>query len=75
MSEVSLRRFTCKVMYHTKSVTVRVPLVPNFVRIDDKECLPVGELSDAALKLIASMWTRDLLANARKQREIRDAKV
>ena len=49
-------------------MTVEIPKVPNFVRTSTGR-VAVGEMTYAAILSLGKAWTRNLLANADKQRK------
>ena len=50
-------------------VSITVPLVPNFVDVNVLST-PISHLTDEQLRVVADRWSKDLIANARRMREI-----
>ncbi len=56
-----------------KSVTIRTPLVPNFVFIEvngvEIGSVSIAEVSDEDLKEVAERWSKALLEHAQSRRD------
>lgn len=58
----------------TKKITIKTPLVPNFVRTMSGEAISIADLTDAELRCLGQAWTRSLLDKAFKQRKSAEVK-
>lgn len=64
MPETTMRTITVKAV-------VKVPSVPNFLRIDggsESDAIDVADVTDDELRAIGRLWIDELLANAAKRR-------
>ena len=49
-------------------VSVKLPKVPNFFRMEGGKSLPIQNFDDATLRKIGEQWTDSLLKNAKEKR-------
>ena len=45
-------------------MSVETPKVPNFLRLEDGQTVPICAITDDGLRALAEQWTKDLLARA-----------
>lgn len=48
---------------------LQVPMVPNFIRDEYDQAIPVASLNENALREVARAWTTKLLKHAKRMRE------
>lgn len=51
---------------------LRCPRVPNFIKAENGQNIPISDLSDEAMREIAAEWLESLRTNAERQRKTRE---
>lgn len=49
------------------TMSIEVPIVPNFLRMEDGDSVPLCAVTDEALRELAAAWTEALIARAHEQ--------